>query len=168
MLFQSVKNHPIGQRPADGYINATALCKACGKKVSHWLCLDTTTAYIDALAADAGIPASEIVQIRKGGNPYEQGTWVHPYAAINLAQWCSPEFALAVSKWVVGWMSEGRSPQPSQPPRELRSSDDLPPDVRRRNQAELYWLDQPGSRTWEDVQTVRRLLSAGLFDGGER
>lgn len=33
-----------------------------------------------------------------------QGTWVHPQVAINLGQWCSPKFAVAVSKWVFEWM----------------------------------------------------------------
>ncbi|MCK5875998.1 MAG: KilA-N domain-containing protein [Candidatus Marithrix sp.] len=28
------------------------------------------------------------------GIPEEQGAWVHPYIAINLAQWCSQKFAV--------------------------------------------------------------------------
>jgi len=27
----------IGQRVTDGYINATSLCKACGKLIGHYL-----------------------------------------------------------------------------------------------------------------------------------
>jgi hypothetical protein len=107
-------NLPIGQRLGDGYVNATALCKAAGKKVSHWANLETTTAYIDALSVDAGIPASELlIEIRKGGT--EQGTWVHPQVAVHLAMWLSPEFSVQVTKWVVQWISQqSQSQQQSQ------------------------------------------------------
>jgi KilA-N domain len=36
-----------------------------------------------------------------------QGTWVHPYVAIHLAQWLSPRFAVRVSQWVHEWMTQG-------------------------------------------------------------
>lgn len=35
----------------------------------------------------------------------EQGTWVHPDLAIHLAQWCSPQFGLAVGRLVQKWFS---------------------------------------------------------------
>lgn len=95
---------PILQRIKDGYINATALTKACGKLLADYLRLSSTAAYFTALEADMGIPISELVQVRKGGNPQEQGTWVHPQIAIHLAQWASPEFAVQVSRWVYEWM----------------------------------------------------------------
>ena len=41
----------------------------------------------------------------RGGNPQLQGTWVHPYVAINLGQWLSPKFSVQVSKWVFEWMN---------------------------------------------------------------
>lgn len=36
-----------------------------------------------------------------------QGTWVHPYVAINLGQWLSPQFSVQVSKWVTEWIAGG-------------------------------------------------------------
>lgn len=98
----------IAQRSYDGYINATAMCQAAQKKLSHYLANDTTTAFVNELSSDAGIPASELIQVLKGGRPDQQGTWVHPQVAIHLAQWLSPKFAVRVSKWVQEWMSGGR------------------------------------------------------------
>jgi hypothetical protein len=98
----------IGQRATDGYVNATALCKTCGKRFNDYARLNTTIEFIDTLCLEAGIPATGkdgLLQTVKGGLPEIQGTWVHPRVAINLGQWASPKFAVAVSKWVFDWMN---------------------------------------------------------------
>lgn len=95
----------IYQRVRDGYVNATAMCKAAGKLFGHYRENRQTTKFLEALQADIGMPISVLVQSVKGGDPSLQGTWVHPQVAINLAQWLSPEFAVKVSKWVLDWMS---------------------------------------------------------------
>lgn len=95
----------IYQRVKDGYVNATAMCKANSKQIGHYNSAATTIAFVNALADDIGIPISELIQIVKGGNPDLQGTWVHPRVAINLAQWLSPVFSVRVTKWVFDWMS---------------------------------------------------------------
>lgn len=108
LINHKVENSVIDQRASDGYINATAMCKAANRKISHYLENDSYISFIGALSADAGIPASELVQSIKGGSPALQGTWVHPQVAIHLAQWLSPQFAVQVSKWVFDWMSGKR------------------------------------------------------------
>ncbi len=110
----------IYQRPADGYINATAMCQASGKLWADYRRLRTTEAFLEALETDMGIPISTLVQSIKGGDIRFQGTWVHPQIAINLAQWCSPEFAVKVSQWVYDWMEGRKAPAPSQIPYHLR------------------------------------------------
>jgi hypothetical protein len=82
---------PIFKR-ADGYINLTQMCQANGKKLSHFFSLKSTKAYISCIESEAGFPASEIIDIVKGGNPSLQGSWGHPEIAIALAQWISPQF----------------------------------------------------------------------------
>lgn len=94
----------INQRLVDGYINATALCKASGKNLADYLRLKTTKEFQEELSSDMGIPTSTLIQLVKGGTPQFQGTWVHPQVAIHLAQWASPKFAVLVSKWVFEWM----------------------------------------------------------------
>jgi hypothetical protein len=91
----------ITSRPLDHYVNATQLCQAGGKKFSHWFSLDTTKELINELSADAGIPASGLVETKRGGNDKsKQGSWIHPDLSIQLAQWISPKFAIQVSKWI--------------------------------------------------------------------
>ena len=92
---------PIGRR-ADGYVNATAMCKANGKHLPHYMANDRTDAYIAALAPVVGIPTTALVESRQGGTPALQGTWVHPRLAVDLARWISPAFAV----WMDGWFLE--------------------------------------------------------------
>lgn len=94
----------IQQRGYDGYVNATAMCKAAGKLWGHYAANSNSQAFIEELSADIGIPISELIQSVKGGSPDRQGTWVHPQVAIHLAQWLSPRFAVQVAKWVSEWM----------------------------------------------------------------
>jgi hypothetical protein len=100
----------------DGFINATALCKAGGKKFKHWVSLDSSIALVSilteqvnalAVSEDATVPflkveiptfkKIEVVATEKGKYG---GSWVHPDLAVQIAQWVSPVFALRVSKWV--------------------------------------------------------------------
>lgn len=94
----------ITQRAYDGYINATALCKASGKNLADYARLGSTKEYLSELSSVMGIPITELIQVVQGGNPQLQGTWVHPQVAINLGQWASPKFAVLVSQWVFEWM----------------------------------------------------------------
>ncbi len=47
------------------------------------------------------------VQTVMGGNPYFQGTWVHPRVAVHLGQWLSVEFQV----WVTGIIDDWREMQ---------------------------------------------------------
>lgn len=99
---------PVPQRASDGYINATAMCKAAGKRWSNYIENAGSKAFVNALSSDLGIPTSVLINSMRGGHPDKQGTYVHPQVAVHLAQWLSPEFAVQVSKWVFDWLSEKR------------------------------------------------------------
>lgn len=105
LIDRNVDEVHIHQRLIDGYINATSLCEASGKKLGHYLENSSTKAFLNELSSEIGIPITELVKIIKGGIPQFQGTWIHPQVAINLAQWASPKYAVLVSKWVFEWMS---------------------------------------------------------------
>jgi len=109
LITRKINHSPIEQRATDGYINATAMCKAAGKLLGHYRENTSTKAFLQALETDIGIPISKLIQSVRGGPEHLQGTWVHPQAAIHLAQWLSPKFAVQVSKWVVDWMSGKQS-----------------------------------------------------------
>ncbi|WP_462254191.1 KilA-N domain-containing protein [Ferruginibacter sp.] len=129
-INRELEHIPVTQRITDGYINATGICKAAGKNFADYARLGSTKEYLDALNADMGIPISELVQQIKGGIPEYQGTWVHPQVAINLAQWASPKFAVAVSKWVFEWMNgnvPNRNKLPYHIQRYLINRSEIPP-----------------------------------------
>jgi hypothetical protein len=110
LISHKVQDSIIEQRAEDGYINATAMCKAADKKIAKYFENDSTKAFIQELSADIRIPTSELVQIIKGGEPHLQGTWVHPQVSTHLAQWLSPKFAVQVSKWIQEWLSGKHAP----------------------------------------------------------
>jgi len=90
----------VDQRVSDGYIDATAMCKAASKPWNNYYRLKSTKDYIEALAGETGIPETQLVEVKKGKTgKYEQGTWVHPDVGVHLSRWLSPEFAAEVSKW---------------------------------------------------------------------
>ena len=100
----------IERRQADGFVNATQMAKANRKHLPHYMANDRTRAYIAALAPVVGIPTTDLVDIRQGGQPHLQGTWVHPRLAVDLARWISPAFAV----WMDGWFLESFT-QPQRP-----------------------------------------------------
>ena len=106
---------PIHRRGTDGWVNATAMCQAGGKRWNDYIRLDRTSEYVCALqhaitgqtrcaAAVAGNPATlpAVTETRQGGAAHLQGTWVHPRLAVDLARWISPAFAV----WMDGWFLE--------------------------------------------------------------
>ena len=109
LIEHTADGEVIAQRPMDGYIHATALCKKAGKLFADYNRLSSTQAFLKALSTDMEIPTSVLIQSFKGGvEPKQQGTWVHPKVAINLAQWLSPQFAVQASTWVFDWTEKAR------------------------------------------------------------
>ncbi|UXR90899.1 KilA-N domain-containing protein [Agrobacterium tumefaciens] len=105
LVQYEIEQEVIHQRVRDGYVNATAMCKAANRPWGRYWETVQAKEFANELSADIGIPISELIQSVRGGEPTLQGTWVHPQVAINLAQWLSPRFAVRVSKWVADWMS---------------------------------------------------------------
>ena len=118
----------IQRRQADGFVSATAMCRAGGKRWNDYARVDRSREYICALAAsvgaqipcaaaEAGFPVSGIhglIHVIKGGSPELQGTWIHPRLAVDLARWISPAFAV----WMDGWLLESlgvAQPAPVEP-----------------------------------------------------
>ena len=110
IIVRQLDAMPVGQRTSDGYINATAMCQVVGKLWAHYRENQGTQEFLEELARSIGIPISILTHSIRGGKKDEQGTWVHPQVAVNLAQWCSPKFAVQVSAWVVEWATTGENP----------------------------------------------------------
>lgn len=99
---RSWNGHAIQRRCADGYVNATAMCQAAGRRWHHYAANLRSAEYIKALEGSAGIPADLLAQTVLTGPNDRRGTWVHPRLAVDLARWISPEFAV----WMDGWILE--------------------------------------------------------------
>jgi len=85
---------------SNGYINATKLCSTAKKEFYHWSESKNSKNLISALKRSLckqGDPIS--IQITTGNN-LTRGTYVHIDLIIHIASWCSPEYALLVSKIV--------------------------------------------------------------------
>ena len=95
LITHKVENARVNQRIGDGYIDATAMCKAVGKEFHDYSCTGPTRAFLAALATSTGISGDLLVIVVNKGVNEMRGTWVHPKVAVNLDQWCSPEFAVA-------------------------------------------------------------------------
>jgi hypothetical protein len=91
----------------DGYINITNLYKAGDKLFDHWNSLEKTKAYLKALSSDIAITIPALITHQTGSGS-EQKTWVHPYVAINIAQWISPEFDAKILSWIYEVMLTGK------------------------------------------------------------
>jgi hypothetical protein len=126
----------IEQRSTDGFINGTAMCVACGKDLNDWFTTKDTVDLFLELVADLGIVANpgefrdlevarlsaakyaaafpDLIISRRGSPATGGGTWLHPDLATPLAQWCSPAFAIQVSRWVQDWAVTGRNPVANQ------------------------------------------------------
>lgn len=87
----------------DGFINATAICKAGNKKFNDWYRLTSTKKLIDLCEKYLDIPKYQVIDIKKGGGNDKRGSWIHPTLATNLAAWISSEFSFKVSLWIEEW-----------------------------------------------------------------
>jgi hypothetical protein len=112
--------HAIEKRVADGYVNATSICKATNCLFGNYNANAKTARYLESLKTVTGLEISVLVMTKYGCS-----TWVHPRVGLDLARWCCPEFAV----WMDGWMFETLVGRPS------NVSDSLPqaPDVSINN-----------------------------------
>lgn len=108
LIHREVNNSVIDQRGSDGYINATELSKAAGKRWNDYVTTDKAKAFLTVVSAKTGKTVMDLIQVVTSAGV--KATWVHPKIAINLGQWISPEFDYQVSEWVEDWMSGKGAP----------------------------------------------------------
>lgn len=100
IISHTYNNVTVQQRAGDGYINATAACKANGKLWADYKRQKAAQDFVVQLSRSMGIPIDVLIQTISTGSNEERGTWVHPRVAINLGQWLDAKFAVAVTEWV--------------------------------------------------------------------
>ena len=112
LIDHAIEKSVIRQRSKDGYINATELCEAAGKRWHNYIMNETTGSFMRALAAKTRISVAELNQEVRTPEGVVS-TWVHPKVAIHLGQWLSADFAVLVAEWVYDWMSGKGAPASS-------------------------------------------------------
>jgi hypothetical protein len=76
------------------YLNATKTAKQFKKRLDKWKESPQTIEYIDALSRSPFSGERDLIIVRQGGKPQEQGTWIHKKLIILFARWLSPDFAV--------------------------------------------------------------------------
>ncbi len=80
----------------NGYICASDLCKAGCKRWPDYKRLDGTREFIQELESVVQMTTTQLIISKRGGTSSQQGTWVHPKIALDLARWISPKIALFI------------------------------------------------------------------------
>lgn len=75
-------------------VNATQMAKKFGKEAKHWLNNQQTNEFLEELSEVRNLTSADLVQVRRGGEPQAQGTWMHEDVAMEFARWLSPKFAI--------------------------------------------------------------------------
>jgi KilA-N domain len=108
IIVREFNNVSISQR-ADGYLDATAMCRANGRRWVDYARAAGTEPFINALSETVGISHRLLIEAKEGRNG---GTYVHPQVAYHLAMWCSPAFAVQVTEWVHDIKTKGYATAP--------------------------------------------------------
>jgi hypothetical protein len=140
---------PIQRRPADGYVNATAMCKANGKRWAKFRESAQCEAYIQALAAEDRISVFALVDSQRGGTGAGGSTWIHPDLATELARWISPAFSVFVNRWFRSVVESGR--QPALPPTTTRPALPAGPIAHKPGIVVLARSKREAATIWHDA-----------------
>ncbi|MFR4903273.1 MAG: KilA-N domain-containing protein [Fusobacterium sp.] len=104
-LGKSIKFKVINGRV---YANATTMCKIFDKKANDWLKMKVTEELINEISNESGIPDSELVITKRGGNTKEQGTWIYEELVLELAGWLDVKFRRWCQKQIATLLRDGK------------------------------------------------------------
>ena len=90
-------------------VNLSQMAKPFGKRVRDWLRTEEAQEYLYAISDAQKCASADLLEVRKGGDPLEQGTWCRDYRiALRFAQWLSPEFSIKVDEAILGLLTASR------------------------------------------------------------
>lgn len=98
-------------------VNLSKMAMPFKKKPHDWLKTKPAKEYMQAFSEVNKITSADLVKVRKGGTPDEQGTWANDYRiAMRFAQWLSPAFAIKVDEMLVNLLLNRTKPETKQIP----------------------------------------------------
>lgn len=83
-----------GRSILKGYVNATHMCQANGKQLKRYNELKSSIAYREAFSRSVVQNDRPMFIFIDTGENHLRGVWMHPVAAMDLARWISPAFAV--------------------------------------------------------------------------
>lgn len=89
-------------------INLTQMSQPFGRscRPGNWLKTDEAQRYLHAISVATKIATADLLEVRQGGDPLEQGTWCRDYRiALRFAQWLSPEFSIKVDEAILNLLT---------------------------------------------------------------
>lgn len=98
------KEMAIERRSDNVWVNMTQMSKPFGrsKQPIQWIRTREAQDYLTALSVLQKCSTADLVIVRQGGAPEEQGTWCTDYRiAMRFAQWLSVEFSIKVDALLV-------------------------------------------------------------------
>jgi hypothetical protein len=87
----------------DGNIrfNLTEMAKSYRATPEKWLRTDESNRYLKCLAVTLKWVTADLVTIKQGGKPHEQGAWANDYRiALEFARWLDPMFSIRVNELI--------------------------------------------------------------------
>jgi uncharacterized protein YdhG (YjbR/CyaY superfamily) len=87
----------------DGNIrfNLTEMGKSFKTDPKQWLRAEESNRYLECLAVLQKCRAADLVTVRMGGRPHEQGTWANDYrVALEFARWLDPMFSIQCNELI--------------------------------------------------------------------
>lgn len=92
-------------------ISLTQMSQPFGRscRPGNWLKTDEAQRYLHAISVATKIATADLLEVRQGGDPLEQGTWCRDYRiALRFAQWLSPEFSIKVDEAILNLLTGRR------------------------------------------------------------
>lgn len=83
--------------------NLTQMSKPFGREKSpgNWSRTSESRDYLDALSVTHICDTADLLEVRQGGIPANQGTWANQYLiAVEFARWLQPKFSIQVNHLV--------------------------------------------------------------------
>lgn len=100
-----IDGNSITTRKEDGYVKVTEIFKLSGKNFGNWIKADKTKEFLTSLEDDLSTRIDDLIKYEKKTNL--RSTWTHPLIAIHIAQWCSVDFGIKVTKWIFKLLTYG-------------------------------------------------------------
>ena len=110
IMVREFAGQTIRQQHITGMFSANDMANLFpGKNLQDWKDKQTTREFILTIMGRENITEEQVIWESGKKRGDIRGTWLHPYLAIDLAMWLSPDFKYDVIKWVYDQLCESRN-----------------------------------------------------------